>query len=84
MLDTGAPDDGADVLIVNGVDGSQRLQRLQAGRQTSARPTTSSCCAPVEYIASTPTSATANEIADDPAFVALLHGNFGTADPVAA
>ena len=38
------------------------------------------------YIGSYPAASPsqANEIADDPAFVALLHGNFGTVTPVAA
>ncbi|HEV8460189.1 MAG TPA: Calx-beta domain-containing protein [Gaiellaceae bacterium] len=80
-LDTGSPSDGSDVLIVNGVDAAcsgYSAPSVQCATDDIFLLRAS------QYIASTPTSATQNEIADDPAFVALLHGNFGTATPVAA
>ncbi|MFN2609691.1 MAG: hypothetical protein ABR507_02275, partial [Actinomycetota bacterium] len=76
VLDTGAPNDGVDVLIVNGFDSSQ----------SGYSDPTAGVSYPTDdifllrrsnFIASTPTSNAANETADDPAFVALLHGNLG-------
>ena len=78
VLDTGSPADGADVLIVNGIDNTTCSGYKPDGTTPCATDDIFLLRAS-KYIASTPTSSTANEIADDPAFVALLHGNFGTA-----
>ena len=71
VLDTGAPDDGADVLIVNGVDGSSTFCSGYKLDGSQCPTDDIFLLRASQYIASTPTSATANEIADDPAFVAL-------------
>ncbi|MFL6033492.1 MAG: hypothetical protein ACJ74I_00290, partial [Gaiellaceae bacterium] len=81
-LDTGRPDKGADVLIVNGVDSAQN--GYQADGKTPYAIDDIFLLRRSNFIGSTPSSGVANELADDPAFVALLHGNFGTATPVAA
>ena len=78
VLDTGGPADGTDVLTVNGIDNTT----CSGYKPDGATPCPTDdifLLRASKYIASTPTSSTANEIADDPAFVALLHGNFGTA-----
>ncbi|HEX6131541.1 MAG TPA: hypothetical protein VF044_07395, partial [Actinomycetota bacterium] len=79
VLDTGRPNDGSDVLIVNGFDSA--LSGYDA--EDAAYPADDIfLLRRSNYIGSTPTSTVANELADDPAFVALLHGNFGTATAV--
>src|SRR5262249_11733919 len=85
VLDTGAPDSGEDVLIVNGVDGPNAGNKSDC----SGYQATGAACPTDDifllrasnFIGSTPTSSSASEVADDPAFVALLHGNFGTQTP---
>ncbi|MFZ1879461.1 MAG: hypothetical protein WAU41_04785, partial [Gaiellaceae bacterium] len=92
VLDTGAPDNGSDVLIVNGYDNPQTgfdsLGNLApgSGYDSNGNPYSTDdifLLRASKFIGSTPTSTQTNEIADTPAFVALLHGNFGTATPAA-
>ena len=82
VLDTGAPDDGSDVLIVNGVDNTTCSGYADAQHTIQCPTDDIFLLRASQYIASTPTSVTANQVADDPAFVALLHGNFGTSTPI--
>ncbi|HEX4526566.1 MAG TPA: hypothetical protein VH108_07475, partial [Gaiellaceae bacterium] len=84
VLDTGAPNDGSDALIVNGVDGPNAgngsdCNGYQDFQNTIPCPTDDIfLLRGMNYIGATPTSLSKSEVADDPAFVALLHGNFGT------
>ena len=84
VLDTGAPDRGSDVLIVNGVDNTSCSGYADPAGTAQCPTDDIFLLRRSRYIASTPTSATANEVADSPAFVALLHGNFGTPTTVPA
>ena len=87
VLDTGAPDRGSDVLIVNGIDAACSGYDPSDPNGTAQCPTDDIfLLRRSNYIGSYPgaSPAQANEIADDPAFVALLHGNFGTVTPVGA
>ena len=82
VLDTGAPDDGSDVLIVNGYDNAQRGYDSGTARAATTHvPDRRHLPAPPLELhrRDADVDRQANEIADDPAFVALLHGNFGTA-----
>ncbi|HET7128184.1 MAG TPA: hypothetical protein VFJ93_03815, partial [Gaiellaceae bacterium] len=84
VLDTGKPDHGNDVLIVNGVDGPTAGNGSDCNGYSDFNNTVSCPTDDIfllrgmNYIGSTPTSGASSEVADDPAFVALLHGNFGT------
>ena len=84
VLDTGAPNDGADVLIVNGVDGpnagdGSSCSGYKDVGHTMPCPTDDIfLLRGMNFVGSTPTSTSSSEVADHPAFVALLHGNFGT------
>src|SRR5439155_25627323 len=81
VLDTGAPDDGSDVLIVNGYD-SLLSGYSDPNAGVSYATDDIFLLRRSNFIGTTPTSAIANELADDPAFVALLHGNLGLAQTV--
>jgi hypothetical protein len=79
VLDTGAPDDGSDVLIVNGYDNPQSGYD---GSGNSYSVDDIFLLRRSKYIAATPASTTPNELAHNPAFVALLHGTLGVINPV--
>ncbi len=77
VLDTHAPSDGANVLIVNGYDNTNPAYSGATGQTDDIfllRKTA--------FIASPTSPNTPNAIADDPAFVALLHGKLG--EPITA
>ena len=82
VLDTGAPNRGSDVLVVNGTDAA--CSGYSDSGSTQCATDDIFLLRRSNYIGSFPaaTPLQANEIADNPAFVALLHGNFGTATTV--
>ena len=78
-LDTGAPTDGVDNLIVDGVNSAQ------SGDDVSGNPFPADdifLLRSTEYLASPTAPTTATALADDPGFVALLHGTLGVAVPL--
>ena len=78
-LDTGAPTDGVDNLIVDGVNSAQ------SGYDGLGNPFPADdifLLRSTEYLASPTAPTTATALADDPGFVALLHGTLGVAVPV--
>ena len=79
VLDTGAPTDGVDNLVVDGVNSNQN------GLDGAGNPFPTDdifLLRSEEYLASPTASTTANALTDDPGFVALLHGTLGVAVPV--
>jgi Bacterial Ig-like domain/RTX calcium-binding nonapeptide repeat (4 copies) len=79
VLDTGAPTDGVDNLIVDGVNSAQSGYD---GNGNSYPTDDIFLLRSTEYLASQTAPTTANALTDDPGFVALLHGTLGVASPV--
>ncbi|HEY3921306.1 MAG TPA: carbohydrate-binding protein, partial [Gaiellaceae bacterium] len=78
VLDTGAPDDGTDDLVVNGVNGP--CDGYTDVAQTIQCPTDDIfLLRAANYIAAATDESTPNVLADDPGFVAELHGTLGQA-----
>ncbi len=82
VLDTGAPTDGVDNLIVNGYDDSACSGYDAGGNQCATDDIF--LLRKTQFVASPTAPSTANALADDPAFVAVLHGQLGAAEPLPA
>src|SRR5262249_13593143 len=82
VLDTGDPADGSDVLIVNGFDNTAQSGYLDANAGVNSPTDDIFLLRRSNFIGASPTSGTQNSVAEDPAFVALLHGNFGLSNTV--
>src|SRR5262249_9313326 len=82
VLDTGLPNSGVDNLIVNGFDNPACPTGYLADGVTNCPIDDIFLLRKTTFLASPTTPTVPNAFADDPAFVAVLHGQFGQANPL--